>query len=63
MTIFYRRAWEEAADKVGAIVLENKDGMVATVRGVIVGRWSNATRSGEIKRSELPVRKAPHKVH
>ncbi len=47
-----RKNWEREAEQMGAEILENSVRVVATIRGVVVGRWDKARRTGELRRQE-----------
>lgn len=50
--------WEIDATAVGAEFAENKRRTLATVRGVVIGRWDKHSKTGELKRGQVgPVRR------
>lgn len=50
--------WESDASALGAEFCENKRRALATVKGVVVGRWDKHTKTGELRRgAEQPRRR------
>jgi hypothetical protein len=49
--------WETDATALGAEFVENKRRALATVRGVVVGRWDKHSKTGELKRGQVEPRR------
>lgn len=50
--------WETDAATLGAGFCENKRRILATIRGVVVGRWDKHGKTGELRKgSEQPRRR------
>lgn len=50
--------WETDAVMLGAKLCENRRRTLATVKGVVVGRWDKHTKTGELRKTvEQPRRR------
>lgn len=56
--------WEMDASNMGAQFVENKRRALATVKGVVVGRWDKHSKTGELKTVQTaPARRRPRPGH